>query len=56
MSDSTSTYTHTEQRQEQRRKLKDRRIDIRFEPSKPNRRKIYGRRSGDGDVWDKHGE
>lgn len=45
-----------EQRKEQRRKLEDRRQAIRFEPSKEDRRKGRGRRSSDGDVWDKHEE
>lgn len=49
-------FTHSEQRKAQRRKLEDRRQDIRFEPSKPARRKNRGRRSGDGDIWDKHEE
>jgi len=56
MPDPTDTYTGSEQRKEQRRKLKDRREDIRFEPSKAARRKNHGRRSSDGDIWDKHEE
>lgn len=56
MTDPMDTYTHSEQRKEQRRKLKDRREDIRFEPSKAARRKNYGRRNSDGDIWDKHEE
>ena len=46
--------TNTEQRKGPRRKNEDRRQAIRFEPSKANRRKHRGRRSSDGDVWDKH--
>lgn len=45
---------NTEQRKGPRRKKEDRRQAIRFEPSKTNRRKHRGRRSCDGDVWDKH--
>jgi hypothetical protein len=46
----------SEQRVEQRRKLEDRRLAIRFEPSKEDRRKGRGRRNTDGDVWEKHEE
>jgi hypothetical protein len=46
----------TEKRKEQRRKIEDRRLDIRFEPSKKVRRKNKGRRNGDGDIWDRHEE
>ena len=45
---------NTEQRNGPRRKTEERRQAIRFEPSKVNRRKSRGRRSSDGDVWDKH--
>lgn len=44
----------TEQRIGPRRKNEERRQAIRFEPTKTNRRKYRGRRSCDGDVWDKH--
>lgn len=36
----------------ERRKASDRRDDIRFEPSKPPRRKNpYGRRAGENTAW-----
>ncbi len=38
---------------EDRRKQRDRREDIRFEPGKPDRRKNKGRRKGDADPWSK---
>tara|TARA_R110001592_G_scaffold363402_1_gene688323 strand:- start:32346 stop:32516 length:171 start_codon:yes stop_codon:yes gene_type:complete len=56
MANQTGSYHHPEQRKEARRKVEDRRQDIRFEPSKEGRRKNNGRRNGDGDVWDKHEE
>lgn len=46
-------YTGPEQRREQRRKNSDRRVEIRFELDNENRRKNKGRRSADGDIWDK---
>lgn len=36
-----------------RRKKKDRRTDIRFEPENPDRRKNSGRRKEDNDLWTK---
>ena len=36
-----------------RRKRKDRREDVRFEPNKTNRRKNDGRRIDDNDLWTK---
>jgi len=49
-------YHGPEQRKGHRRKKTDRREDIRFEPSKEDRRKRSGRRHDDGDVWTQHGE
>lgn len=34
-----------------RRKNRDRRNEVRFEPDKENRRKNKGRRSSDEDIW-----
>lgn len=34
-----------------RRETADRRIDVRFEPTKKNRRADKGRRSSDSDCW-----
>lgn len=56
MGDQTENFTHSEQSKDQRRKIEDRREDIRFEPSKVPRRKNRGRRSSYGDIWDKHEE
>ena len=50
------TYNGPEQRKEQRRKNTDRRLDIRFEPGKDDRRKNSGRRKTDGDLWRQHEE
>ncbi|MBQ0712466.1 MAG: hypothetical protein KBT53_05875 [Porticoccus sp.] len=50
------TYNGPEQRKEQRRKNTDRREDIRFEPSKDDRRKNPGRRKTDADLWRQHEE
>jgi len=36
-----------------RRSHQDRRVEIRFEPGKTDRRKGKGRRSTDNDPWDK---
>ena len=47
-------YEGPEQRKDSRRKKPDRREDIRFEIDNENRRKNRGRRSTDGDIWDKH--
>jgi hypothetical protein len=44
-------YPGSEQRKEVRRKQKDQRLEIRFEPEKDDRRKISGRRETDGNVW-----
>lgn len=46
-------YQGPEQRKEHRRKKTDRREDIRFELDNENRRKDRGRRTSDGDVWNK---
>ena len=46
-------YQGPDQRKDQRRKAADRREDIRFELDNENRRKNRGRRTSDGDVWDK---
>jgi hypothetical protein len=56
MANQADSYNQPERRKEQRRKLDERRTDIRFEPAKEPRRKNRGRRNGDGDVWDKHEE
>lgn len=56
MTDQVGNYNQQERRKEQRRKLDERRTDIRFEPTKEPRRKHRGRRNSDGDVWDKHEE
>jgi hypothetical protein len=40
-----------EKRRKARRIEVDRRVEVRFEPNKENRRKSPGRRSSDGDVW-----
>lgn len=48
-------YKGPEQRSEHRRKNKDRREDIRFEPDKEDRRQKPGRRKSDHDPWFKHG-
>lgn len=37
----------------ERRKLNDRRDEIRFEPDKQDRRKNEGRRKDDNDLWTK---
>ncbi len=43
--------TSLETRKTVRREKADRRIDIRFEPTKKNRRAGKGRRSSDSDCW-----
>jgi hypothetical protein len=43
--------TPREKRTKNRRLKADRREEIRFEPSKENRRKNHGRRSSDIDIW-----
>lgn len=48
-------YLGPERRREPRRKSRDRRIDIRFEPDKEDRRQKPGRRKDDHDPWFKHG-
>lgn len=45
------SYNGPERRQEQRRKTTDRRVEIRFEPGKEDRRQSKGRRKTDGDIW-----
>ncbi len=50
------TYNGPERREDHRRKKRDRRVDIRFEPDKEDRRKNPGRRKGDGDLWRQHEE
>jgi hypothetical protein len=47
-------YQGPDQRKDHRRKTTDRREDIRFELDNENRRKNRGRRTSDGDVWDKN--
>lgn len=54
MADDDAPYQGPERRKEQRRKVKDRRAMVRFEPEKEPRRKNNGRRSEDGvDLWDR---
>lgn len=49
-------YTGQNRRQDNRRQG-PRREEIRFEPSKKDRRKGKGRRESDGNIWDKtHGQ
>lgn len=45
------TYNGPERRRDQRRKTQDRRVEIRFEPGKDDRRQGRGRRNTDGDIW-----
>lgn len=45
------TYNGPERRRDQRRKAQDRRVEIRFEPGKDDRRQGRGRRKTDGDIW-----
>ncbi len=47
-------YNGMDRRLIQRRKLADRRISVRFEPDKEDRRQIQGRRTHDGDSWIQH--
>lgn len=54
MTEEKSPYTGPEQRKVFRRQKVDRRDDIRFEPSKEDRRRNSGRRHDDGDVWAPH--
>lgn len=49
--DKNSDYKGPQQRREHRRKSKDRREDIRFEPGKEDRRKNRGRRKDDENFW-----
>lgn len=49
-------YGDSDRRVEQRREIADRRQDIRFEPSKEDRRKSSGRRKSDVDLWRQHEE
>lgn len=51
-----NSYQGAERRQKQRRQTPDRRVDIRFEPNKRDRRQSTGRRVSDGDVWTQHEE
>ena len=44
-------YRGAEQREDKRRKSKDQRTEIRFEPDKEDRRKRSGRRITDADPW-----
>jgi hypothetical protein len=54
MNDYETPYTGGERRIEQRRKLSDRRAELRFEPDKEPRRKNNGRRSGEvKELWDR---
>ncbi|MCV6605037.1 MAG: hypothetical protein OIF34_07010 [Porticoccaceae bacterium] len=51
---SQNAYTGPERRQIKRRILADRRLDIRFEPGKLDRRQGTGRRDTDLDIWEDH--
>lgn len=54
VTDNDAPYTGEERRKGQRRKEKDRRTMVRFEPEKEPRRKNNGRRKDDGvDIWDR---
>jgi hypothetical protein len=54
MNDYETPFVESDQRIEQRRKLPDRRAELRFEPHKELRRKNNGRRAGEiRDLWDK---
>jgi hypothetical protein len=54
MNDYEAPYSGPERRSEQRRKLPDRRVELRFEPHKEPRRKNNGRRVGEmKELWDK---
>ncbi len=54
MAENDGPYQGVERRKEQRRKVKDRRGMVRFEPEKEPRRKNNGRRREDGvDLWDR---
>jgi hypothetical protein len=46
-------YSGVEQRKEHRRKKKDQREEVRFEPDKKGRRRDNGRRITDADPWNK---
>jgi hypothetical protein len=47
------TYKGPERRRDQRRKVTDRRQEIRFEPDREDRRKNGGRRKTDQIFWNK---
>jgi hypothetical protein len=54
MNDYEMSYAGPERRFEQRRKLPDRRTELRFEPYKEPRRRNNGRRAGEiKELWDK---
>jgi hypothetical protein len=48
-----SVYNGPERRKGERRKIPDRRAEIRFEPDKPPRRSGKDRRKDKQDIWDR---